>query len=95
MSRDVANTCGAVSVLITSTVVLGINPSRETVTIVNDSANVVYLALTTSFGTTPTAVASSGIRLNASGGSWTQDDFQGAVSAIAVGGTSVVTVVEL
>lgn len=94
MSATGAKTCGAVSVTTSSTAILAANTSRRSVTIVNDGSNVVYLAVTTSFGTAPTAVANSGVRLNASGGSWYQEDFSGAVAGIAVGGTSVVTVLE-
>jgi len=92
-----AQTSGSVSVLITTTTVLAQNIGRREVTIVNDNATqVVYLALNTTDGSTvPTAVASSGIRLNAAGGSWTTNAYKGAIAAISVGGTSVVTVAEI
>lgn len=84
-------TNAGVSVATSSTAVLAKNTARSHVLIVNDSTNVVYLALGA------TAVANKGIRLNASGGSYEINDqnlFIGAINAIAVGGTSVVTVVE-
>lgn len=93
--RDIAKTSGAVSVLVTDTAVVAINVSRAELTIVNDSANVIYLQLQTAVGVTNAAVANQGIRLNASGGSWTTQSYIGAVRAIAVGGTSVLTVAEL
>jgi hypothetical protein len=96
MARQAATQSGAVSVLITSTAIASKNPGRREITICNDHATqVVYLALATDSGVAPTAVASSGIRLNAAGGSWTSNEFDGAVAGISVGGTSVVTVVEL
>lgn len=80
----------AVSVLITDTAVVAANPSRIELTICNDHATqVVYLALGA------TAVASQGIRLNGAGGSYTTTAYTGAVRAISVGGTSVVTVTEV
>ena len=90
----VAKTSAAISVLVADTVVLPARPSRIETTIVNDGANVVYLMLQTAVAT-PIAIASQGIRLSASGGSWTSNSFTGAVNAIAVGGTSIVTVVDI
>lgn len=92
-----AKTSGAVSALITTTTVVAANISRRELTIVNDHATqVVYLALNTTDGSTvPTAVANSGLRLNAAGGSWTTNAYKGPVAAISVGGTSVLTVVEV
>lgn len=90
-----ALTCGAVSVSSsTSTKVCDENPGRGELTIVNDSSNVIYLALSTD-GAAPTAVANSGIRLNASGGSYTTNSYTGIVHALAMTGTSVVTVTEV
>lgn len=95
-----AVTSGAVSALITSTTVVSNNISRRELTIVNDHASqIVYLALNTTDGsaapTVPTAVANTGIRLNAAGGSWTTNAYKGPVAAISVGGTSVLTVAEI
>lgn len=92
-----AVTSGAVSALITTTTVVAANVSRRELTVVNDHATqVVYLALNTTDGTTvPTAVANSGVRLNAAGGSWTTNSYKGPVAAISVGGTSVLTVLEI
>src|SRR6266446_7891963 len=98
--RDFARVSGAVSVLVTDTLVLATNPSRMEFTVVNDSANIIYLQLqkaptVAGQATTSTAaVASQGIRLNASGGTYTTQTFKGEVRAIALTGTSVLTVVE-
>jgi hypothetical protein len=92
-----AKTSGAISVLITTTTIVPANISRRELTIVNDHATqVLYLALNTTDGSTvPSAVANSGIRLNAAGGSWTTNAYKGPVAGISVGGTSVVTVAEI
>lgn len=94
-----AKTSGTVSVGAASGSVVAANISRRELTIVNDHATqIVYLALNTtdgSGGTTPTAVLNTGIRLNAAGGSWTTNAYKGPVAAISVGGTSVLTVVEI
>jgi hypothetical protein len=92
-----AKTSGAISVLITTTTIVPANISRRELTIVNDHATqVLYLALNTTDGSTvPAAVANSGIRLNAAGGSWTTNAYKGPVAGISVGGTSVVTVAEI
>lgn len=95
MSGTAAKTSGAVSVAVTSTPIAAKNLGRREITIVNDHATqVVYLALATDDGVAPTAVANSGIRLNAAGGSWTSNLWDGAVAGISVGGTSVVTIAE-
>lgn len=91
---SVAKQSGGASVLVTSTVVLAANPDAVERTVVNDSANVVYLQFSTTDGTAPTAVAGQGVRLNANGGSWTSTAYTGAVAGIAVGATSGVTVAE-
>jgi hypothetical protein len=83
-----ANSTTAVSVATTSTAVLPQNLGRRELTICNDGANIVYLGLG------PTAATSNGIRLAASGGSYTTNLWKGAVSAIAVTGTTVITVAE-
>jgi hypothetical protein len=95
VQTDTAKTSGSVSVLVASTVVAADNPQRVEITVVNDSVNVVYLQLATVTGTAPTAVANSGIRLNANGGSWTSHSYSGPVAGIAVGGSSNVTVAEV
>jgi hypothetical protein len=66
------------------------NPSRVEVTICNDHATqVAYLSLG------GTAVASTGIRLNAAGGSYTTRGFTGAINAIATGASTVLTFSEV
>jgi hypothetical protein len=64
------------------------NLGRREVTIVNDGANVVYL----NFGTS--AVANAGVRLNAAGGSYTTNNWEGTVRGIASRPPRVVTVAE-
>lgn len=84
-------TNSAVSVTTSTTAIATSNVGRQYLIIVNDGAYPVYLGLGAS------AVASTGIRLNANGGSYeiNQDNlFVGAINGIAVGGTSVVTVFE-
>lgn len=89
MSKTTAGPTTAVSVATTDTPVLASNLGRREVTIVNDGANVVYL----SFGT-GAATANAGVRLNAAGGSYTTNNWQGAIRGIAVTAASVVTVAE-
>lgn len=104
VQSNVAKQSGAVSVGTGSTVIAGNNPSRAEITVVNDGANIVYLQLATvedatgataGQPTAPTAVASQGIRLNASGGSWTSNAYTGPVAGIALTGATVCTVVEV
>lgn len=91
-----AKTSGAVNVGTGSTTVLPFNISRREVTIVNDGTNIVYLALNTTDGVTvPTAAADSGIRLNASGGSWTSSHYKGPIAGIALVAANIVTVAEI
>lgn len=79
---DVARTCAAVSVAITSTVLLAANPSRVEVTFVNlDVTNPVFLVFSTAVGVAPTATA-NGLRL-APGASFSTRSYVGAVAAIA------------
>lgn len=93
---DSAEISGAVSVLVTNTVVAAKHQGRQEITVVNDHATqVVYLALSTTPDVAPTAVANSGIRLNPGGGTWTSHVYRGAVAGISVGGTSVVTIVDI
>ncbi len=87
MATSSAITVGEASTLIQATT------TRQYMVIVNDGSNVVYLALNGD----KAAIANSGIRLNASGGSYEitpadGNQYSGAIRAIAVGGTSVVTV---
>ena len=75
-----------------STFLTATNTARSYLAIVNDGANPVYL----NFGDEP-AVANSGVRLNASGGSiefTTENLYKGAIRVIADGGTSVLTFLE-
>lgn len=106
VQTDLAATCGFVNVGTSTTVVLGNNPGRAEVTVVNDGANVVYLQLATAYATpapfagdqvpaAPTAVLNQGIRLNATGGSWTSKAYTGPLAGIAVTGATNVTVTEV
>lgn len=88
MSKTSAGGTVGIDVLVTDTVVLPLNVGRREVTIVNDGANIVYL----SFGVA--ATANSGVRLNASGGSYTTNNWQGKINGIALTGTTHVTVCE-
>jgi len=72
-----------------STEILPINIERHTFTLVNDSDEVIYLK----YG--GTAVLNSGLRLNAGGGSHTDDVYSGQITAICVSGGKKVTVLEL
>lgn len=80
-----------VSVGLTDTAVLAANAGRRQFTIVNDGANKVYLALIGVGG--GAAVAGSGILL-ASGASYTDNFWEGSVRAIALVGTTNITVCE-
>lgn len=95
MSSTAARTSGAVTVGTSSVALIGANIGRREITICNDHATqVVYLMLATNADVLPTAVANQGIRLNAAGGSWTSNMWDGAVAAIASGADTPVTVVE-
>jgi hypothetical protein len=78
-----ANT--AVSVATSDTAILPQDQGRRELTIVNDGANVVYLALGAA------AVLNSGIRL-AAGASYTTNMWQGTVRGVAATGATNVTV---
>jgi hypothetical protein len=84
-----------VTVTTSSTHLLADNLGRLGLIITNTGANPVYLALNTVAGT---ATAGQGIYLGANGGAIQFDGnslWTGAVDAIAVGGSSVVTTTEL
>lgn len=83
MSRLTATNTG-VDVLVTDTAVLAADLGRRELTIVNEGANKIYLALGA------TAVAGQGIAL-AAGGSYTTNLWQGTVRAIALVGTTHIT----
>lgn len=88
MSKTTAGPITTVTVTAASTPVLARNLGRREVTLVNDGANIVYLALAT------TAVAGQGVRLSPNGGTWTTSLWQGAISAIAPAGANNLTVTE-
>jgi len=78
---EVTNT--KVTVGATSTAVLTANGERTWAIFINDSDEVIYLALGAA------AVANQGIRLNANGGSFeltTDNNFKGTVNAICASG---------
>ena len=64
-------------------------PGRFELTIVNDSDEVIYLGLGED------AVLNEGVRLNPNGGSFSTDQFIGAVDGICASGSKNVTVIEI
>jgi hypothetical protein len=73
-----------------SATVVAANPQRVSVTLCNDHATqIVYLALGA------TAVANTGIRLNAAGGTITLTSYTGIITGIATGASTVVTYSEV
>ena len=84
-------TNGTLSVGATTTVLLAENLDRKWAIFVNDSNEAIYLA----FG--EAAVMNSGMRLNATGGTFemtTFDCYQGAINAICTSGSKNLTVME-
>ena len=88
MSSTASTSTTSVSVGITDTLIVPRNIGRREITIVNDGANTVYLALGR------TAVAGNGVRLNANGGSYTTSQWDGEIRGIAVTAATNVTVAE-
>jgi len=85
-------TSSRITVTTSSTDILASSTPRQYAAIVNDGSNVVYLNFNGA-----TAVANSGLRLNANGGTFeitSENLYKGQITAIASGGSSVVTVVE-
>lgn len=82
----------AITVQTSSTLVTATSTARSYLAIVNDGSNVVYLNFDDK-----AAVANSGVRLNANGGTLelnSENLYKGAIRAIASGGTSVITFLE-
>ena len=76
-TRAVENPAGITHLGVTAEIVLANNPNRLAFTIINLSANVVYVSLTSDVSAT--VGAEQGIRLDANGGSFTciwDEDFQ-------------------
>lgn len=88
---DAASTpASAATIGAASATVVPANPGRVEVTICNDHATqILYLALG------PTAVVSTGIRVNAAGGSYTTTSYTGIITAIATGAGTVATFTEI
>lgn len=89
--QTASTSAGNISVGSSTTKVLDANTSRRFVKIVNDSSEVIYLALG------DTAVLNKGIRLSASGGSFSINAlnlYQGIIHAICTSGSKNITVVE-
>ncbi len=90
--RRIANVNpGGINVATTSTQVLAARDTREMLMICNDSDETIYVSLG------GTASMNSGIRLNASGGSYTlsyPQTWTGAVSAICTSGNKRLTFIE-
>jgi len=80
---------GKVSVLNTSTEIVSITVSRASLYIVNDSDAVIYL------GIDEAAVMNEGVRLNAYGGSFTDESYNGVVNGITAVTGKNVTVCEV
>lgn len=94
MSTTHASPTTAVTIGGSSAPVVAKNVGRKEITICNDHATqVAYLAFPQD-DSTPTAALNAGIRLNAAGGSWTSNVWDGAVYAIATGAGTVLTVFE-
>lgn len=88
--RPEANqSAGAKTAKAESQVLLEQNLERISAYIINDGANVVYLALGAA------ATKNKGIRLNAEGGGVVIDDYTGVVSIVTAEGESVVTFSEV
>lgn len=82
----------AMAITTSSARITATSSTRQYIAIVNDGSNVVYLKLSDS-----PAVINSGIRLNASGGSYeinSENMYTGSITAIADGGTSIITFTE-
>jgi len=72
--------------------ILGSNPQRRYVLLVNDSDSVAYIGLGV------TAVANQGIRLNANGGSYEinlTNPFHGEIYGVSAGVTKRLTITEI
>jgi hypothetical protein len=83
-----AGTNSGVTVGSSSTTVLAANADRKEAILVNDSDEEMYLK----YGTT--AVANSGIRLNAYGGNLVETVYTGIITGICASGGKVITVIE-
>lgn len=96
MSALVAKTSGTGVAGVASAAVCVANAGRREITIVNDHATqIIYLQLGTINGPeVPVAVVGQGIRLNAAGGSWTSNTWDGAVACIATGAATNYTIVD-
>lgn len=92
ITSDTAKNPGSgVSVGTSSSVIVPANGDRIELNVINDHATqIVYLRLDGG-----PAVVGQGIRLNAAGGSWTTQAYQGPVSAIATGVATGVTIAEV
>jgi hypothetical protein len=93
LSGTVTNNSGTVGIV--SSQIVGANPNRHSVYIVNDGSNEVYLALQ------GTAQRNRGVRINASGSSDSTFEinsnnlYAGTISAISSSGTVNVTILEM
>lgn len=88
---EAKNPGSTVSVATTDTLIAVANPGRQEITVVNNGANPVYLRL----GTGTAAAGAVGIRLNASGGSWTTNVYRGQIRGYADTGATDVLVAEV
>jgi len=84
-----ASTSTGVTVGLASTTIIASNASRKAVIIVNDSDETIYLK----YGSG--ATSNSGIRLNASGGTVSEEMYTGIITGICASGSKIVTVTEI
>jgi len=93
-STNAVNSGAGILVGATSTFLFGYNPRRLVATVVNASANDVFLSKGT------VAILNAGIFLRADGGSYTfgkgtDDPYTGQVSAIAAAGSNLIVTTEV
>lgn len=80
-----------------STAILAANPGRQELTIVcggTAGADPVFLEFQTVPNVAPTAVLTEGVMLNRGGGSYTTNNFKGAIAGITTTGAVNVSVLE-
>lgn len=84
-----------------NTVILAANPGRQELTIVAQGtgpfagADPIFLEFQTVPNVAPTAVVGEGVMINRGGGSYTTNNFKGAIAGITTTGACNVSVLEL
>lgn len=95
MSQFAATISGGVSAGVASSTLAAENMGRREITVVNTHATQdAYLQFPVARGVVNAAVVGQGVYLRASGGSWTSNAWKGAVTCIATGAATVLTVVD-